>query len=635
MSGRPTERSEGQSDESSQSTESSSSIARMDDVDADGSIVTRPTDWPLAYHTLRNMKPVQIAGIVERKLRHALVPRLPIDFDERYEQRIPEELTTTTEAIRSNLSRSRAALSAAERSRFRTTATAAADGRYAFLGHAIDLGDPVDWDDERIDELPIVWRLKLEGFEAFERLVLGWESPSDVDVASIRHRLVEQALAWDAESQIGEGPYLRRSWIPHSVSLRVLHWSRYVAWCDGEDVSVPDRLVRMIYKNALFLENHVEREIDGNHLIENAVALLVAGVLFREHDTGWIDVGVELFKEAARTQLLADGGHYERSPMYHVTVLRRYVTAADLLSSSGRPTVVLETAAAHAMGFLESLVEPSGEIPLLNDSVYEEALEAETCLSYARSCSISPISRSLSHPEGSGYRLLRSGSGTLLMDVGDVGPPHLPAHSHNDQLSVLLWIDGKPILTDTGVYDYESPPRRSYARSVAAHNTAQYDRIEPIPVGGSYLMGKRTAVEVVDETDGYVEARYSRRRRLDQSYTHRRTVSIERDGWRIVDSVSGDTDETYTVRHHFHPDVDVHAVEEGTYAVRRDGDAVATVSVSEPESASLDRSPYFEAFGRERLRPLLGVRVDVGADLETTISTPGRSLSFSDDRVGE
>lgn len=614
MSERPTERSE------ERAAESPSPIDRMDVTDTSGSIVTRPTDWPLAYHTLRNMKPVQIAGIAERKLRHALVPRLPIDFDERYERRVPENPTVTTETIRSNLSRLRASVSEEERSRFQTAATAAADGRYGFLDHTIDLGDPIDWDDERIDELPIVWHLKLEGFEVFKWLVLGWESPTAAAAESIRHRLVEQALAWDAESPVGEGPYLRRSWIPHSVSLRVLHWSRYVAWCADEDVAVPDRLIRMIYKNALFLENHVEHEIDGNHLIENAAALLVAGTLFREHDTGWIDASVRIFKKAARTQFLADGGHYERSPMYHVTTLQRYVTAADLLSSSERPTTVIQTATAHAMGFLESLVEPSGEIPLLNDSVYEEALDAETCLSYARNCAVSPLSRSLAHPEGSGYRLLRSGSGTLLMDVGDVGPPHLPAHSHNDQLSVLLWIDGEPVLTDTGVYDYESQPQRSYARSVAAHNTAQYGRIEPIPVGGNYLMGKRTAVEVVDETNGYVAAMYPRRRYLGQSYTHRRAVSVERDGWRIVDRVSGDTDETYTVRHHFHPDIDVHAVEADTYAVSRDGEAVATVTVSESESVSLTQSPYFEAFGRKRLRPLLVARASVGTEMETAVS---------------
>ncbi|WP_418286673.1 heparinase II/III domain-containing protein [Halorubrum sp. DTA46] len=586
-----------------------------------GSLLTRPTDWPLAYHTVRNMTGVQLAGIAERRLRHAVVPRLPIDFDARYAQRVPAALRVTTEPIRENLSRLRASLSDAERDRFRTAAAEAAAGRYAFLDRPIDLGVPIDWDDERIDREPLFWRLKLEGFESFEWLALGWESPTADEAAAIRPPLLEQGLAWNEARSIGEHSYLRRSWIPHSVSLRVLHWSRYVAWCAGEGVAVPDRLLAMIYKNALFLDNHVEREVGGNHLIENAVALVVAGVLFREHDTGWVRTGAEILKDAARTQFLRDGGHFERSPMYHVTVLRRYITAIDLLSSAGRPTVALDAVVGHALGFLRSLVAPSGRIPLLNDSVHEESIEAASCLSYARACSLSPTARSLAHPDGSGYRLLPSASGTLLVDVGDVGPPHLPAHSHNDQLSVLLWIDGGPVLTDTGVYDYGSNPRRNYARSVAAHNTVQYGKIEPIPIGRSYLMGKRSSVDVIEETAGFLEARHARSRVVGASYEHRRTVSVDRDEWLITDRVTGDPDETYTARYHVHPDIDVREREGDRFVVSRAETDLATLSASGASDASVDRSPYFEAYGRERMRPVISLRADVGSALRTRITT--------------
>ncbi|KKF40001.1 hypothetical protein FK85_23810 [Halorubrum saccharovorum] len=623
-------------------------------------MLRRPEDWSVASHTIYNMKPVQLAGIVERRLRHAVVPRLPIDFDERYDRRVPDDLSISPGPIRANLDRLRESLSETERADYRAAADEAADGRYTFLDHTIDFGDRIDWDREAIDERPIFWRLKLASFEGFEWLALGHGSPSGLD--DRRSRLEAQAFDFDASNPIGEAAYLRRSWTPHSVSLRILAWSRYVAWCAGDEgAEVPDRLIRMIYRNALFLANHVEHEIGGNHLIENAAALIAAGVLFRDHDTGWVRAGRKLLKRAGNRQFLADGGHFERSPMYHATVLRRYATATDLLSAVGRPTTAVGTVAEHAMGFLSSLVEPSGEIPLLNDSVHGEAIRAATCLAYCRACSLTPAIRSRHHPAGSGYRTLSTGDGTLLFDVGDVGPPHLPAHSHNDQLGVLLWVDGRQVLADTGVYDYGANARRQYARSVAAHNTAQYDGIEPIPTAGSYMLGKRTNVAVEADEHDRIAASHARDSFAGPSYEHRRSVATRGEesgaapksasdsapgaetapGWRIIDRVTGDPDATYTVRYHFHPSVDVHGapvaphdaapdadpdpeseLRSGTegFAIRADGDRIASLRFPGTERVRLTESPYFPEYGQERLRPMIAVTKPTGEEVRTLLT---------------
>lgn len=624
---------------------------RSDGESGGRSLLRRPEDWSVAYHTVRNMKPVQLAGILERRVRHAVVPRLPIDFDERYARRVPDDLSITPGPIRANLDRLRESLSEAERADYRAAADEAADGRYTFLDRTIAFGDDIDWDHGEIDDQPIFWRLKLASFEGFEWLVLGSESPEGLD--GVRSRLESQAYDWDASNPIGDKAYLRRSWTPHSVSLRILNWSRYVAWCAGDEgTEVPDRLVRMIYRNALFLANHVEHEIGGNHLIENAAALIVAGVLFRDHDTGWTRSGRKLLKQAGSEQFLADGGHFERSPMYHVTVLRRYATATDLLSAMGFPTVAVGTVADHAMGFLSTLVEPSGEIPLLNDSVYGEAIRATSCLAYCRACSVTPAIRSRHHPEGSGYRTLSTDDGTLLLDVGDVGPPHLSAHSHNDQLSVLLWVNGQPVLTDTGVYDYGSNARRQYARGVAAHNTAQYDGIEPIPTGGSYLLGKRTSVTVDADDGDRIDASHARRSLGGPSYDHRRSVATTASGWRVVDEVTGDPDATYTVRYHFHPSVEVRGspvtseaasdadrgpeseLRSGTegLAIRADGDRLATIRFPGEGRVRLTQSPYFPEYGRERFRPMIAVTSETGSEVRTLLSVgSGEGTSARDD----
>lgn len=564
------------------------------------------------------MKPVQLAGIAERHLRHAVIPRLPIDFDASYENMVPAELTVSPDPLSENLSKLCGSLSETEQRQYQKAANEAAAGRYTYLHRTIDFGEQIDWDHEAVDEQPLFWRLKLEAFEGFEWLALSGMSASAMEAQ--RSSLERQVFRWDRQHPIGEGPYLRRSWIPHSVSLRVLHWCRYVAWCAVDDeATVPERLLRIIYKNALFLENHIEHEVGGNHLLENAIGLVAAGVLFREHETGWARAGLRLFQSAAEDQFLADGCHFERSPMYHVTVLRRYVTAYDLLSAIGFSTGDIEATAAAAMGCLDRLIEPGGVIPLLNDSVHGETIEASTCLSYCQACGLSATKRTDDRTEESGYRMFSTDAGTMLFDVGDVGPPHLPAHSHNDHLCILLWIAGNPILADTGVYDYGANERRQYARSVASHNTAQYETVEPIPIGGSYLMGKRTAVSVVADEPGRLTARYQRRSLGGSTYEHRRTVVTTGPGWEVIDALSGASNGTYTVRNHFHPTAEVSESTDydNGFDVESDGGRVASIRVDGADMCRLAESLHFPEYGRETSRAMIAATAPIGSEIKT------------------
>lgn len=574
--------------------------------------------WQLAYHTARNMRVEQICGILDRKLRHAVIPRLPVDFDAWYERQIPSDLSPETKPIEQNLITLRRCLSDIERNRYRQSASEAADGRFTFIGRTIAFEGEIDWNHEKFDEHPIDWQLKLQGFEHLEWLVLGDKYSNTMP--SVRSALEPNLHSWAVENSVGEERYLRRSWIPHSVSLRILNWSRYAAWrVRYEDEPDLGRLYRAIYKNALFLENHIEYGTGGNHLIENSIALIMAGVLFENHDTGWIETGLEVMKQASETQFLPDGGHFERSPMYHVMVLRRYATACDLLSGSDFSTTSLRNTAERALGFLSEISKPDAEIPLLNDAVHGEQLNAETCISYSNACGLRLNSESLSHPDGSGYRRLTTDVGTLLIDVGDVGPSHLPAHSHNDHLSILLWMEGKQILADTGVYDYESNERRQYSRSIAAHNTAQYADAEPIPIGGSFLMGKRTSTDVINCGPTEIEARYSRETLTGPQYEHRRKVMTTSSGWNVIDSVRSDSRDEFTIRYHFHPTVDIRELDgaDHRFAVYRDREPIVTFDFCGIDESDVARTPYFRRFGRERVRPT----IEVASHTDTNVST--------------
>jgi uncharacterized heparinase superfamily protein len=560
------------------------------------------SEVPLYYHTLKDMETQQLIGTAERNARQLILPKLPISFDSRYEQRVPEQPRYNGEAIRENTDRIRQSLNKELRREYREKATEAIDGSIEFTNESLEIGsrESISWDAASIDGQPLMWRLKLTGFEFLPWAFLGYSDESDASDELVQ-TYDSWLLDWVKYASIDEENYLRHNWIPHAVSLRLLNGIRYLVWRNSEPDSVfSEEFARELYKNALFLRNHVEYDIGGNHLAENATALVIAGAFFDEDS--WKEYGCEVLKEVCEEQFLPDGGHFERSPMYHIQVLRRILTVIDLLGEQ-RETGRLWQTAEKAVSYLRAIRPPDNRIPLLNDAVYCEQWPLEDCLRYAENLGIKPASGSCSE---SGYYWLGSGPTKLLVDAGDVGPAHLPAHSHNDLLSILFWVDGSPILTDTGTYEYTGTERRRYARSVEAHNTVQVGDQEPIDIGGSYLMGRRTSPESVYLSDGveYFVGEYRSHPSKREGYRHQRSIYTADDWWFVWDITDGGLDSTAKSRLHLHPDIEIKSRDESaSYSLSPAGESEKVwLHIINNPNVETSKSPYFPEFGREIMR---------------------------------
>lgn len=592
-------------------------------------------------HTVARMQSRQVVGMGRRKTRELVVPRLPVDFDRRYERRVPDDTSVQVDAIAGNNEALRASGDDA-RDRYRTRAREAAAGAPTFLNRSLDVADGPDvaWYDERFDELPLLWPLKLYAFQPLEWTVLGFGPGEESrELASTFDGWIR---SWMESVEMGRPGYLRREWTPWAVSLRVRHWCRYLAWRrrsgsmgnrDGFELAFR----RELYRNVLFLRNHVERDVGGNHLVENGAALVVAGVLFSED--AWIDEGTAILADAAG-QFLEDGFHFERSPMYHVLTLTRYLTVRDLLERSDRPVPeAVLTTADRATAFLRFLRPPDGRIPLLNDAVYGQALPLEDCLRYADAVGVGavPGADAWSAPGGgdspartSGYRWLRTDDGALLVDGGCVGPRHLPGHSHSDTLSVLAWLGDRRVFTDTGTFGYVRGPERAYARGVRGHGTVQVGDAEPISLGGKYLMGPRPEPSTRSR-DGPVslfEGCYEATPDRATAYGHHRAAYGGDDWWLVDDTVWGHDGEATLGRLHVHPDVDAVRGSNGRVRLELgDGDGTAYVYPLEATGVGIAPGQYFPRFGVATVRQVLEVRAD---DLGTDPATFGFLLTRRD-----
>jgi uncharacterized heparinase superfamily protein len=77
---------------------------------------------------------------------------------------------------------------------------------------------------------------------------------------------------------------------------------------------------------------NLEYHLLGNHLLENGFALLFAAVLFPESPLS--RKAEEIIRAELGEQILADGAHFELSPMYHQIILDRLLESINILQSN-------------------------------------------------------------------------------------------------------------------------------------------------------------------------------------------------------------------------------------------------------------------------------------------------------------
>ena len=104
----------------------------------------------------------------------------------------------------------------------------------------------------------------------------------------------------------------------------------------------------------------------GNHLIKGLKALAGLGLFLR--DERLLARALERLTAQLAVQALPDGGHYERAPAYRCQVLADLMDVSSLLSAAGRaPAPRLTLAIAQMRRWLGAVLDPDGEVPLLND----------------------------------------------------------------------------------------------------------------------------------------------------------------------------------------------------------------------------------------------------------------------------
>jgi len=272
------------------------------------------------------------------------------------------------------------------------------------------------------------------------------------------------------------------------------------------------RFLRALYLHLQFIRQNLEiSDINGNHLIADAAALVAGGAFFGSgKPRQWLGVGWRLLNREIQVQVFPDGVDFEGSIPYHRLVAELLFYAAAAIEEDGDtvPPPFRDNLSRMA-DYISAYTRPDGQAPVfgdaddarvlplggqgINDHRYlpnliwarwapdkltmDWRLSASECLWWwgaAPEVTASPANAgSAAFPSGGNF-ILRAGDDYVFMDCGPLGLADRGGHGHNDCLSFEAVLKGCSLIVDPGCYVYTADYRmRNQFRSTAVHNTPQ------------------------------------------------------------------------------------------------------------------------------------------------------------------
>jgi len=417
---------------------------------------------------------------------------------------------------------------------------------FRFLNVERDCADSSGWSPRDADKL---WTYNLHYFDD-----LNAEGSA---VRAAWH--LDLLLRWVQENPPGAAD----AWEPYALSRRVVNW---VKWAARGNV-LPHECHASLAVQTRWLMQRLEYHLLGNHLFMNAKALVHAGLYFEgDEAAGWLRKGLQIIGRELAEQVLPDGGHFERSPMYHAAMLEDVLDLINVARAYALavPPEWLDVVG-RMQGWLRAMSHPDGEVSFFNDSSLGIAPRAAELATYAGRLHIADVAASvapLTVLADSGYVSATVGPAKLIGDCAPLGPDYQPGHAHADTLSFELSLFGRRVLVNSGTSVYGVSEERQRQRGTAAHNTIVVNGENSSEVWAGFRVARRARVilqRTVAQVPVVVAASHDGYRRLPGRNVHRRTWTLDEHFLTIEDRVSGRFERADAFLH-LHPDARVRRV---------------------------------------------------------------------------
>jgi uncharacterized heparinase superfamily protein len=408
------------------------------------------------------------------------------------------------------------------------------------LGHQtirepVPLGRPIGADDD--------WRVAFNGFAWLGDLMALGAPATPVALAFVERWLAENPR-WE-----------KLAWRPDVIGRRLSAWlAQPLLLAAGGDAALALKIAEAVERQTRHLAHALPAGLVGQALLA-AVKGLILGALALGHE-GLLARGLKQLARALPHQLLADGGHVERSPAVQLAVLRDLCDLRLALEAAGRhgPSE-LGLAIERMAPVLRMFQAGDGGLALFNDS--DEGPAGAVDLTLLRA---DAKAKALASAPQTGFQRLAAGPAVVLVDAGRPPPPGLDSHAHAGTLGFELYHGKERVIVNCGAQAGEGDWLLAQ-RATAAHSTVTVD-----DTNSSALMSDghglaRRPMEVVarrEEAEGNIWLETSHDGyQPNYGLVHHRRFYLSADGadLRGHDRLEGHGGKRFTLSFHLHPAV--------------------------------------------------------------------------------
>ena len=405
-------------------------------------------------------------------------------------------------------------------------------------------------------------------------------------------------------------------WNDHAIAARAgvlaRFWSVYRAHRLYTDVAAQELLLE-VARTAQLLASPRDFNVRTNHGVMQNVALLQLILAFPGLSDAQQYWSVARGRLEAQVEFLyaEDGFVLEHSAHYHDVGVQLLGMAVRMVELAGEPLPKnWKSLLAGASTRLEDIKRPDGTLPAYGDTELEFWVDrsAKPALhSQPAGFHVMPIS---------GYAIIGFAGANASHTVATWS--HFPGHGHKlaDELSLLIWGQGRGLLTNSGYWDYGGWGRQ-FTEGWLGSNAPHWLDEKTLPSREARI------VSVANSADaGYLELERSN---ADGTRFVREILAVDVGLWLVIDHAQGkDTEQTETLWTFF-PDMKLDQTQGEAYLLRDEFDAQLVVAMRSSRALRVEqhkgsRSPFagWVTMGREGVpAPALRVLAAGGASTAT------------------
>ncbi len=392
--------------------------------------------------------------------------------------------------------------------------------------------------------LPLAWRFFRTGEEKWAK------------------RWLEYLKDWSAAHPRPVGaPWLahgKHFWSDMQVAWRLLVIMHSI-FLLGKSTALTREDWRFVYAALLEHSNHVYEEAveglkgsgRGNHFLQKGSALIQVGTLFPELPLvqDYVEVGRGVLRDQMRKEIYPDGGSIEASPSYSHFIARLYLDAHLCLEANHHPPIRgLKSCIQRQYEFLRDTASPTGLSLPLSDAYHLDARQDLEIV--ARLFPVSTHKSTVSQVfKDSNFAVLRSKRVTIYLD----GMPLGLWHHHQGKPNLLVYLDGQPVMVDSGCCNYDLAAHKGWFGTAPAHNVvlveplagkivSTQDNVPKISLDNFRASPERSEVTMTHRYDS-----------PEVNYVWKRTVILSEDVLELHDTVRSSKDARCTLVFHFAP----------------------------------------------------------------------------------